>query len=78
MREEKLTSTLCIAISFGLLAITPNSILCGLAVVASLALFGLLSFLEHRKVNDLVDLNAKMKELSNRMDGIEIGRSLGR
>jgi len=76
VREEKLTSIACIAVSFTLLAIFPESLFCGLALVSSIGLYAMLEYIRNKKVDELDDLRAQIKLLNDKMEGITITRGL--
>jgi hypothetical protein len=72
VREQKLTSIACIVAAFALLAVYPDSFMCGAAVVAAIAQFAGLQYLAHRKINEIEEFKEELRILKDRVDGLTI------
>lgn len=71
-----MTSQVCLLSSFILLSIFPDSPFTGLTAVSSLTLFGLIRFLERKELAHLEDFEARLKTISDRLEGLTIARQI--
>ena len=49
-----------------------------IAFAAACALFGFLHFIDRRRANELEEIQKQLEVFKNRIDGLAIGRSMGR
>lgn len=64
--------------SIALLAFFPQGFATSIAVIASIALYGFTIFLERREDERLVRIEARIKELDDRLQNLTVAKSFNR